>query len=381
MPAKFPDRPAWPLRARRLCGMGILLGVIAGLMLSVALEQAHAAPLRRLGQHPRALAMGNTGISYSNDEMALFYNPAGLGTVEDSWTEITPIAIEASEAASDLLSSAGGNLTTADLQNLVGEEIRLRAFFYPHVLLNFNPGFTIGIAYFLESQQEITVLDLAGNANGFFREDRGTAFGLSFPTFDGAVLWGISARNIERTTGEQFFTLPPTGEVDLELLLNAQTGKGTAFDLGLIWRIESFPSLRGQFGLVVQNVGETDLGLAGTIPQEVSFGWSFRPEITKLVPLMFAIEFRDATKELTTDDSTAKRTHLGVEIGFIPQDASTNLVTLRAGLNGSSPSYGVEFSLWHSFTIQYVIFFEEVGFNSGQDSRKRQLLQFNLLGF
>ena len=244
MPVKFPDRPAWPLRARRLCGMGILLGAIAGLMLSAALEQAHAAPLRRLGQHPRALAMGNTGISYSNDEMALFYNPAGLGTVENSWTEITPIAIETSEAASGFISSAGGNLTTADLQNLIGEEIRLRAFFYPHVLLNFNPGFTIGIAYFLESQLEITVLDGAGNANGFFREDRGTAVGLSFPTFDGGVLWGISARNIERTTGEQFFSLPPTGEVDLELLLNAQTGKGTALDLGLIWRIESFPSIR-----------------------------------------------------------------------------------------------------------------------------------------
>ena len=83
----------------------------------------------------------------------------------------------------------------------------------------------------------------------------------------------------------------------------------------------------------------------------------------------------------STDGSTAKRTHFGLEVGFFPLDSSTNLFTLRAGINGNSPSFGVEFSLWHSLTIQYVVFREEYGKVAGDDSRKRQLLQVNLLGF
>ena len=133
----------------------------------------------------------------------------------------------------------------------------------------------------------------------------------------------------------------------------------------------------------ISNVGGTDIGLGADkeIPQEISFGWSFRPDFSRAIPVMFAIEMRDATKELTTDDSTGKRTHFGLEVGFLPMDQATNMFTVRAGVNGDGGSFGVEFALWHSFSIQYVIYYTEYGDEAGEDSRKRQILQFNLLGF
>ncbi|MCZ6472327.1 MAG: hypothetical protein O6934_02715 [SAR324 cluster bacterium] len=394
---------------RGLCRAGFLLFALmiaADLAGILDTNASHTYPYRRLGQNPRALALGNTGISYSNDEMALFYNPAGLGAVENSWVEILPIAVEGSDAGIELISDvAGGALgTTAELvAKYTDQEIHLRGFFYPHILINFSPGFTIGAAYFLETTQEITLFSIT-NADVFFREDKGTALGLAFPLFDGKVLFGLSTRSITRTAGEQENIDPSNaafgGTIDIELMsgptvgVAAETGEATGFDVGIIWRMESFPSLRGQFGLVVQNIGDVEFdgitGAGSKIPQEISLGWAFHPRLTPAIPMLIALEYRDLTQDInddgrtpvrTSDGSAAKRTHFGIEIGFLPLDGSTNLITVRAGINGDSPSYGVEFSLWHAFTIQYVIFYEEFGKGAGQDSRKRQLLQFNLLGF
>ncbi|MCZ6558735.1 MAG: hypothetical protein O7A69_13325, partial [SAR324 cluster bacterium] len=324
---------------RGLCRAGFLLFALmiaADLAGILDTNASHTYPYRRLGQNPRALALGNTGISYSNDEMALFYNPAGLGAVENSWVEILPIAVEGSDAGIELISDvAGGALgTTAELvAKYTDQEIHLRGFFYPHILINFSPGFTIGAAYFLETTQEITLFSIT-NADVFFREDKGTALGLAFPLFDGKVLFGLSTRSITRTAGEQENIDPSNaafgGTIDIELMsgptvgVAAETGEATGFDVGIIWRMESFPSLRGQFGLVVQNIGDVEFdgitGAGSKIPQEISLGWAFHPRLTPAIPMLIALEYRDLTQDInddgrtpvrTSDGSAAKRTHFG----------------------------------------------------------------------
>ena len=382
-----PTARPWRRGGRMLTGALLL----AALLLANTWQHAQADPIRRLGQNPRGLAMGNTGVSYSNDEMALYYNPAGLGSIEKFWVELLPIALQASDPALDLISDAGGSTFDSPftlIRDNIGKEIALGAFFYPHAVVNFSPGFSLGASYFLEVQTEILFRNRATpEAEAFFREDTGTVVGLSFPTNEGGILWGISVRSISRTTGEGTISsadlalASAAGELDVEALLGTVEGSGTGIDLGMIWRMESFSSLRGQFGLAVANVGDTDLGDAGEIPQEISLGWSFRPNFGPIFPVMFAIEFRDATKNLTDDDSNGKRAHFGVEVGIFPQDSSTSMFTIRAGVNGDAVTFGLEFSLWHGFTIQYVVYSQEYGDNQGDDTRKRQLLQFNLIGF
>lgn len=374
-------------------GRWIFASILVAVLLVAVWQQPLADPIRRLGQNPRGLAMGNTGVSYANDEMALYYNPAGLGAIDNWWVELFPIAIEVSDEALDLADSAGGSDfsdAAAFIRENIGKDIALRGFYYPHVVANISPGFTFGASYFLEIQTELLLRNQATpEAQAFFREDKGTVFGLAFPIADGGVLLGFSIRTIDRTTAEGTISsadlalASASGTLDVEALLGSETGSGTGYDFGMIWRMESFAFLRGQFGLSISNVGGTDIGLGADkeIPQEISFGWSFRPDFSRAVPVMFAIEMRDATKELTTDNSTGKRTHFGLEVGFFPMDQATNMFTVRAGINGDAGSFGVEFSLWHSFSIQYVIYYTEYGDKAGEDSRKRQILQFNLLGF
>jgi hypothetical protein len=149
----------------------------------------------------------------------------------------------------------------------------------------------------------------------------------------------------------------------------------------VIWRLEAFPFLRSQLALAVQNVGGTDLGAAGEIPQEVSVGFAAKPRFTPLVRALLALEFRDVTFEATDDDSIDKRTHAGLEVGLIPLDVATSLVTGRIGWGSGGFSWGVELALWHTFSLQYVYYEQEYGERRGEDLRRRHILQFNLLGF
>lgn len=372
-------------------------GAMAALLLGLAMlpwlvgTEAWSAPLRRIGQNPRGLAMGGTGLSYANDEMALFYNPAGMGSIDNFWFELLPISVEASDAALDLVSGGSGGSFDSPSQVIrdnIGKELQFRLLFYPHVLVNLVPGVTIGASVFTEIQTEIELRNQATpQAEAFFREDKGQVIGVSWPSVDGQLLWGIAVRDLERTTGEGSISsadlalASASGELDIETLLDTRTGSGSAFDLGIIWRLQSFSTLRGQFALVAQNVGGLDLGDAGEVPQEIGIGWSFRPRFLPIMPVLFAVELRDITNELSDDSSTAKRTHIGVEVGILPLDQATNLVTFRAGISGSSTSFGIEFSAWHSFTLQYVLYETEFGEAAGEDSRKRTLLQLNILGF
>ena len=51
-------------------------------MLQAQTYDTSYSELRRPGQAVRNLGMGNTGVALSADESALYYNPAGLGSVD-----------------------------------------------------------------------------------------------------------------------------------------------------------------------------------------------------------------------------------------------------------------------------------------------------------
>lgn len=369
---------------------------LAGLLLAVLLAWptvGEAVPLRRQGQNPRSLAMGGTGLSFANDEMALFYNPAGLGAIDTYWFEILPISIGVSADA--LAAGSGTDTSSADTAALVsdnlGKEIRVRAFGYPNAVFNLQPGVTLGMAYFQEVTVEMMIRNMATpEIQAFVRQDEGTAVGISFPLYQGQMLAGIGMRQFTRTGAEGTISTAALavasggdGGLDLEAELGASTGSGTAYDLGMIWRMETFAAARGQFAFVIHNFGGVSLKdedgvVVDEVPQEVSMGWSFRPNFA--LPTLMAIEFRDLLQGLSSDGSIGKRTHFGIEVGLLRQDDATNLLTFRGGYHAGAPSYGVEISFWHGFSLQYVEFYEEYGDAAGEDSRKRQLIQI-LIGF
>ena len=385
--AKLRSAAAWS--AATLTALALLL---------LAAAPALGQPIRRIAQNPRGLALGGTGMSYADDEMGLYYNPAGLAAASDTfWFELLPLALEASpdgqEFIQDKLNSQDSDLGSlsgvADLiQENIGKDIHFRALVYPTAVIGFGDGVTLGFGGYWEAEVDLLFRNLATpEADAFFRKDTGMAGALSFPLGDGKFVMGLGVRTIDRTIGEgvitaaDLFVASRSNELDLEQVLNVQEGTGTGYDLGMIMRLEAFPSLRSQLALVVQNVGGVDLGKAGEIEQEIGIGWAARPQFSSLVNGLIAIEYRDVAKALTDDSSDDKRTHIGLEVGIIPLDNSTNLVTLRTGFGSGLFSWGFELAFWHSFSIQFVSYGQEYGEVAGDDPRDRRILQINFLGF
>jgi hypothetical protein len=76
--------------------------------------------LRRPGQAVRNLGMGNTGVALSADENALYYNPAGLGSVDSLMLNLSFLleipAISELQASQEKLS--GGASASIDLLHI-----------------------------------------------------------------------------------------------------------------------------------------------------------------------------------------------------------------------------------------------------------------------
>ena len=380
---------------QRMAAWAIMPAALA--LIFSASAPAGADPIRRLGQNPRGLALGGTGMSYSDDEMALYYNPAGLGSVTNWWVELLPVALEASpdgvKFVKDAANSGSSNAaSTSDVTKLIrdnmGKDLHYRAFAYPTAVIGLGKGLAFGAGGFVEGEVDMQFHNQATpELDAYYRNDQGVAAAFAFPLLSGKLLMGVGGHNIKRETAEGTLSsaalaiASANNKLDLTKDLNLQSGSGTGYDVGFIYRLEALPALRSQLALTVQNVGGTKLGDAGEIPQEVSVGWAARPSITPLVHTLFAIEFRDATYDATNDTSVDKRTHVGFEVGVVPFDISAALVTARVGYGSGAASYGLELAAWHFFSIQYVYYVQEYGKVAGDDPRKRQIIQLNLIGF
>ena len=114
--------------------------------------------LRRPGQAVRNLGMGNTGVALSADENALYYNPAGLGSVDSLMLNLSFMleipAISELQASQEKLSD--GASTSIEMLHIRS----LNSFSF---ILPFGDWFTVGAIYSLEYTYDFSVnIDQSG---------------------------------------------------------------------------------------------------------------------------------------------------------------------------------------------------------------------------
>ena len=114
--------------------------------------------LRRPGQAVRNLGMGNTGVALSADENALYYNPAGLGSVDSLMLNLSflleiPAISELQESQEKLNDGASVSIDLLHLRSL-------NSFSF---IMPFGDRLTIGAIYSLEFTYDFSVdLDQSG---------------------------------------------------------------------------------------------------------------------------------------------------------------------------------------------------------------------------
>lgn len=366
--------------------------------------QAQTGELRRPGQGVRNLGMGNTGIGLSFDENALFYNPAGLASV-DSILVGFPFLMEVSDDSVNIIkevSKLSGDSKNADIVALLmGKRVHFRNLIDLNLIMPFGELMTFGAAHGIEWQFDFGVRNPVAIEIDFgFRLDRINNFGFALPVARGRWLVGAGVETIERCdiplTTATFGTVlnnsdigSSIGKCELNDLKRAQT-----FNFGFQRRLETASALKMTWGFTANNVGglkfkrsDNETSPADQNP-EYSTGFSWQPSWGP-VRLLYAIDIRDLTMEHADDtdcqskkstDCLWKRLHIGTEIGISPIDSGASTFAIRAGFNQGYFTYGFElnpFIVFRGLNIQYAVYKTETGSQIGDRPDKRKVFQLN----
>ena len=366
--------------------------------------QAQTGELRRPGQGVRNLGMGNTGIGLSFDENALFYNPAGLASV-DSILVGFPFLMEVSDDSVNIIkevSKLSGDSKNADIVALLmGKRVHFRNLIDLNLIMPFGELMTFGAAHGIETQFDFGVRNPVAIEIDFgFRLDRINNFGFALPVARGRWLVGAGVETIERCdiplTTATFGTVlnnsdigSSIGKCELNDLKRAQT-----FNFGFQRRLETASALKMTWGFTANNVGglkfkrsDNETSPADQNP-EYSTGFSWQPSWGP-VRLLYAIDIRDLTMKHADDtdcqskkstDCLWKRLHIGTEIGISPIDSGASTFAIRAGFNQGYFTYGFElnpFIVFRGLNIQYAVYKTETGSQIGDRPDKRKVFQLN----
>ena len=372
--------------------------------------QAQTGELRRPFQGVRNLGMGNTGIGLSFDENALFYNPAGLASV-DSILVGFPILVEVSEDSVSIvneISKLSGSSTTADVvELLMGKRVHFRGLFDLNVIIplgleqQFGDLMTFGAAGGFETQLDLQVRNPVSVEIDFgFRVDKITNLGFGMPVARGRWLVGAGVETVKRcdiplktiTFGEVLSNTNLSssfGSCDINNLTRAQT-----YNFGFQRRLETASAMKMIWGMTANNIGGLKFKRSDneTNPSdqnlELSTGLSWQPSWGP-VRMLYAIDLRDLTMKHADDtycqsnkgtDCIWKRLHIGTEFGFFPIDSGASTFAVRAGFNQGYFTYGFEFNpfiLFRFLNIQYAVYKTETGDQIGDRPDKRKVLQIN----
>ena len=368
-------------------------------------QKTGTGELRRPVQGIRNLGMGNTGIALSFDENALFYNPAGLASVDTILVGF-PILGEISDDSVSNFNKIrqlvkDGN-TAEIVALLMGKRVHFRGLIDLNLIMPFGEVMTYGVASGVETQFDLGVRNPVSIEIDFgFRLDRFSNLGFAMPVARGRWLVGAGVETVERcdiplkkiTFGEVLSNTnlsSSTGSCDINNLKRAQT-----FNFGFQRRLETASALKMIWGMSAYNVGGLKFKRSDneTNPSdqnlELGTGLSWQPSWGP-VRMLYAIDLRDLTLKHADDtycqsnkgtDCIWKRLHIGTEFGFFPIDSGASTFAVRAGFNQGYFTYGFElnpFIFFRGLNIQYAVYKTETGDKIGDRPDKRHALQINL---
>ena len=368
--------------------------------------QAQTGELRRPVQGIRNLGMGNTGIGLSFDENALFYNPAGLASVDTilvGFPILNEVSDDSVKIVKEIRELVEDKNTSGIAALLMGKRVHYRLLTDLNLILPFGELMTFGMARGLETQFDLGVRNPVSIEIDFgFRLDSITNLGFGMPVARGRWLVGAGVETVERcdiplrtTTIGTILTNTDLetiyGKCELNNLKRAQT-----FNFGFQRRLETAHALKMIWGMTANNIGglKFDRSDNETNPSDqnlelsTSTGLSWQPSWGP-VRMLYAIDLRDLTMKHADDtycqsnkgtDCIWKRLHIGTEFGFFPIDSGASTFAVRAGFNQGYFTYGFElnpFIFFRFLNIQYAVYKTETGDQIGDRPDKRKVLQIN----
>ncbi|NBY19400.1 hypothetical protein EBQ74_03965 [bacterium] len=349
----------------------------------------------RLSRSVRSMGMGGAFYGLSNDEYALFANPAGL-SLRRNGTEVMvdfkgDISSNASSGAKDFTNLSDLSIKQAidRLDKYKDKPMYGNAGILPYFLtrnlavgilladtkLNFNIS---------KSSEDITAGGL-NNADEVadltFISDSGLVVGYAQEVGVPDLHVGANLKGIYRFGGRKAFSLQEyvnSSQINFDAKDVGGSGIGVDLDLGATYEIKTLPfGAVSRASLVLSNLLGSQFGIskkyagAPGLVRTLNLGWmtSFPgTDFIDNVHVLFDISDiplgGEDDKDLgaRTSGSFLKKTHLGVEVPM-------GRVSVRAGLNQGYLSAGLGFNLY-ALKLEFATYGEDTGDASRQQSRR-----------
>lgn len=276
-----------------------------------------------LATSARGLAMGNAYIAKVDDAAAVYYNPAGLGTVRKTHFHISNFHIEVNKgwitnATGGSISKIAGNAMDAFDLNGQRQMLLDNKGSINHQRFNFLPNFTtryFSIGYLLSKRTRSTI---GKEANAMFeyadRRDHGPYAALNLSLFGGVFKLGASATYLNRKEiqGER--------DADVEFSIRPEDEKkGSAVIVvagtKLTLPITFLPTFSAKMNNAFQqkfSEGSTN-GAPTNILNSVDLGFSITPQIGKMIRVHLETNYKDLSAEYD-GVSTNRKLTFGMEI-------------------------------------------------------------------
>ncbi len=336
----------------------------------------------------RKMAMGDAGVAISNDDSALYVNPAGLARVKTIQIKSPRLQIKAGSEFIDRYDQiasilSGKTVDIAELNQLLGMDGTAGIQFSPLVSIA-APGFGFSL---LAGYDMTLKLNYDASLSAFGNKDSAIALGLA----DEVSLWhlpvafGVSIKSVyrqvlyDRVTGQSQIDLESGDVIDR---INSKT-LGDAFqefgifgvgvDLGLL-SSTTWASIPITVGAAVRNIGAT---LAGekplktgstpttlSLPVETVIGASATPTLPLIGDTIVAFDYT-----LSPSNALYNSLHFGVE-----KKCWDNRIQIRGGINQGYITGGIGTDLG-IIKLDYAYFTRERGATAGSEPDSMHVLE------
>lgn len=276
-----------------------------------------------LATSSRALAMGNAFIAKTDDSSAVFYNPAGLGTVRYPHLHLSNFTLETNKGAMGAATAGNGLSTIPNMISMMSidgtrEVMKDHLGKLSHSRMHFLPNFTtryFSMGYLYSSRTRGVVNNLT--ATGFEyadRTDKGPYASLNFSLFGGIVKFGASGIYLSRK--EIFGTADPNVTLNLG---NSSYKTGTALIITSGVKVTLPITYLPTFAAKINNTMGKDFsaenaGAPATIKKSIDVGFSITPQIGTSTRIHLEANYKDLTGLYNI--STTRRMLLGMEMDF-----------------------------------------------------------------
>lgn len=336
----------------------------------------HAFP--ELVTSARALALGNAFICKTDDPWAVFYNPAGLGTVRKFSFHPGNFHFELNKGFFNVTEGNAEDTPGKISDNFKEDSLKDNLVEHPdnivHSRVNLFPNFTtryFSLGYLYSRRSRAALTDINSDMEMSIRQDHGPLAALNISLLGGIFKLGASAVYLYRNELQKEYDISQTIDISSE---DYNSGNMLLVTAGS--RLTLPYTFLPTFAFVIRNTANQKFHVRNeedtapdAIHQTMDVGFSLTPQIGQRMRIHLEANYRDIQNAYETDSK--RRLGAGLEFDY----ARTFFLRIGTGDGFGSGGIGFNTKMFNVDLTTYAVDKTESDFRGNED--RRYVLSFS----